>query len=52
MASSTGSDDDDSTKGKTNEWQESSQVLHIFYFDGIYIHLMDIFGWCRVSNKL
>ena len=30
MASSTGSDDDDSVKGKVNDWQESSQVLHFF----------------------
>ena len=36
MASSTGSDDDDSVKGKISEWQESSQVLQfltlIVYF--------------------
>ncbi len=37
MASSSGSDDDDSAKGKINEWQESSQVLHIFHFDCIYL---------------
>lgn len=35
MASSTGSDDDDSVKGKIDEWQESSQVLQFFYFDFI-----------------
>ena len=37
MASSSGSDDDDSAKGKINEWQESSQVLYIFHFDCIYL---------------
>jgi hypothetical protein len=36
MASSTGSDDDDSAKGKINKWQESSQVSLFFHSSTTY----------------
>ena len=50
MASSIGSDDGDSAKGKINEWQESSQVLLLFRLT-LCICLVNSMAGCSLGFK-